>query len=172
MLTLTRHQMQTAMCVYSHMIDGSLVWVGICPVRDAYSAPDARNNSEWIKMTVNDTPVTVTVLHASENVNDCINFRYRMFKEQGVPVCNAKGTFYSNVLINVRCIETGEIFESQADCARTLGLNKSQLCNHLNRLPGYKSVKGRTFEKCRPASAPQPSGPVNTPINTPPVETN
>lgn len=148
MLTLTRDQMQTAMCVYSHALAGQVIYIGICTVRDAYSAPDARNNTEWVKMTANHEPITVNVLFASENANDCINYRYKLFKDQTMPICNAKGQYFAGVKLHVRCIETGEIFESQAHCARTLGLNKSQLCNHLNRLPGFKTVKGRTFEKC------------------------
>ena len=153
MVTLNRHQMQTAFCVYSHVIDGVVVYLGLCPIKEVYNAPDARNNTEWIKMTNGDKPVTITVLHAAENANDCINYRYRIFKEQGTPICNAKGQFYSSILTNVRCIETGEMFESQSQCARILGLNKSQLCNHLNRLPGFKTVKGRTFEKCHPPAS-------------------
>jgi len=147
-VTLTRDQMQTAFCVYSHAMGGAVVFLGICQIRDVYNAPDARNNTEWVKMTENNAQVTVTVLHASEDANECINHRYKLFKEQGTPLCNQRGQFYGSVLTHVKCIETGEIFVSQADCARVLGLNKSQLCNHLNRNAGFNSVKGRTFEKC------------------------
>lgn len=46
----------------------------------------------------------------------------------------------------VRCIQTGAEFRNAADCARQMGLFPSALSNHLKHKPGYKTVKGWTFE--------------------------
>jgi hypothetical protein len=47
---------------------------------------------------------------------------------------------------NVRCCETGQIFRNQRECATMLGLNQAQLSQHLRRNPGYKTIKGMTYE--------------------------
>lgn len=46
----------------------------------------------------------------------------------------------------IRCIETGEEFESIASASRKKGLSNPQLSNHLKRTKGFKTVKGHTYE--------------------------
>lgn len=47
----------------------------------------------------------------------------------------------------VRCVETGELFKTSYEAAKTLGLTFSALSNHLNGKKGFKTVKGLTFER-------------------------
>lgn len=47
----------------------------------------------------------------------------------------------------VRCIETGEIYDSQRQACIDLDLTQAALSQHLNRRTGYKTVRGHTFEK-------------------------
>lgn len=47
----------------------------------------------------------------------------------------------------VRCVDTGETFNSLVDACQTHGLTQSHLSNHLNRKPGFKTVKGKIYEK-------------------------
>lgn len=45
----------------------------------------------------------------------------------------------------VRCIETNEIFTSQREAARAMGLSEAELSQHLNGM--MKHVRGWTFER-------------------------
>ena len=47
----------------------------------------------------------------------------------------------------VRCIETGQVFQSQADACRQLGINPARLSRHLNNHPGYESILGHTWDR-------------------------
>lgn len=47
----------------------------------------------------------------------------------------------------VRCVETGEVFKTSYEAAKTLGLTFSALSNHLNGKKGFKTVKGLTFAR-------------------------
>lgn len=44
-----------------------------------------------------------------------------------------------------RCNETGEVFKSQAQASKALGLNQGNLSRHLKQHPSVKTVKNYTF---------------------------
>ena len=46
----------------------------------------------------------------------------------------------------IRCIETGQIFNTGQEVAKIFGTSPSNLSNHLHGKPGFKSVKGFRFE--------------------------
>jgi hypothetical protein len=47
----------------------------------------------------------------------------------------------------IRCVETGEIFTSQAEACRQLGIDPSRLSRHLNRHPGYETISGVNWNR-------------------------
>lgn len=47
----------------------------------------------------------------------------------------------------VRCIETGEVYESIADCARKIKTTRSCLQSHLRKRKHYNTIKKLTYEK-------------------------
>ena len=47
--------------------------------------------------------------------------------------------------IKVKCNETGDIYETLTEAAKTMGVGKSNLSKHLRRMPGHKSVGGHTY---------------------------
>lgn len=58
---------------------------------------------------------------------------------------------YNRILSNlktqrVRCIETGVIYRNASECANSTGVASGNLSKHLRRQPGYKRLKGFTFE--------------------------
>lgn len=71
----------------------------------------------------------------------------KIVKSWGInwPILNY--TNYSNNHKNrIRCNQTGEIFYTHAEACRRHNLNASQLSQHLRRNPGFKSIKGLTFD--------------------------
>jgi hypothetical protein len=47
----------------------------------------------------------------------------------------------------IRCVETGEIFTSQAEACRKLGLDPSTLSRHLNGYPGNATIGGKAWKR-------------------------
>lgn len=51
-----------------------------------------------------------------------------------------------SIVRKVRCVESGELYQSAFRCAQKEGINYSQLHKHLNRMSGYRKVSGKTYE--------------------------
>jgi hypothetical protein len=47
----------------------------------------------------------------------------------------------------IRCIETGEIFTSQAEACRQLDIDPSRLSRHLNGHKGYETILGNGYKR-------------------------
>lgn len=47
----------------------------------------------------------------------------------------------------IRCRETGEIFTSQAEACRILGIHPSRLSRHLNGHEGYETILGNSWKR-------------------------
>lgn len=47
----------------------------------------------------------------------------------------------------IKCVTTGETFQSAIEVVRAHGVTQSALSNHLNNKPGFNSVKGRVYKK-------------------------
>lgn len=60
------------------------------------------------------------------------------------PPYNLRMVTYGNRM-RILCIDTGVIYQNAQEIIRQLGLNQSVLSNHLNRRPGYRTVKGYRF---------------------------
>lgn len=57
------------------------------------------------------------------------------------------GTRTAKTSIKIKCVETGQIFDSLHDCERKTGCYFNHISNHLNGKRGYSHVKGFHFIK-------------------------
>lgn len=132
--------------IYSHAdLDGKIQFVGCSTLKDVCAFTDAQNNSEWNKIFNKNSAIIITV-HAYSD-NDAEAYReVRRLIDQHQPHCNVRGYNMHTRYQRVRCIETGEIFNNAVSCAKGHNLTLSALYNHLKRVNGHKSVKGRTYE--------------------------
>lgn len=48
---------------------------------------------------------------------------------------------------SIKCVTTGEVFQSAIEVVRAHGVTQSALSNHLNNKPGFNSVKKRVYKK-------------------------
>lgn len=51
-----------------------------------------------------------------------------------------------SIVRKVKCVQTGQIYQSAFRCAQSEGINYSQLHKHLNRMSGYRTVGGQSYE--------------------------
>jgi hypothetical protein len=77
---------------------------------------------------------TVMRIHKM-TIKDCVFYIQTYARKQGPP---------SYV---IRCIETGEIFTSQAEACRQLGIDPSRLSRHLNGHKGYETILGNGYKR-------------------------
>lgn len=136
------HQyLQSGWCVYSITKAGEsapdFVWISklsnVSTVTDALKNPDFDKRANYWLQVISYHPNKLAALNAQG----------AWMKEHGTPIMNK--TQHINRRNPVQCEQTGQIWQNARECATALGINQSQLSQHLRRNPGYKSVKGLTF---------------------------
>lgn len=135
--------------VYIHRDAADTIqFIGVSPLLDLYRFEDARRNSLWSSIfELPNAVIDMQVVGITDNQREAYREQQRLIAAYK-PACNRKGYYVSNN-VAVRCIDTGEIFESAAACARAHNIANSALINHLNEKVGHRSVKGRTYERVR-----------------------
>ena len=132
--------------VYYHAVDEMIIFVGVCPLIELFRFPDASVNSMWYKLVEGDKEIVQSVLHVGDDLEDAQNFRYRWFKDNFMPICNAQGHETYKRKPHIKCIETGVVYPSQLAVARALDCSQSLVSNHLNNKKSYKRLKGNHYE--------------------------
>lgn len=130
-------------CVYAHHAQNTLIWIGCAPVLDVPAARDARKSSNWrcyAKMSAFNVSILSTYTTAQEAQEAATAARVTMR-----PLCRPSPLL--RVSKAVRCIEDGREFETIEIAADALGVLRSTIYNHLAKRPGYRTVKGLTFER-------------------------
>lgn len=141
-------------CVYEHWAfvsaDGSppkntLIYVGVCKLREVYLCPDARKNSSWAAYITAEFIIETRVIFTSSDISECYNEHGKIIREQR-PYCNVYGARVSGQTV-VTCIQTGKTYATATQAALNEGVSLSALCNHLNGKVGHNTVKGKTFRR-------------------------
>jgi hypothetical protein len=136
--------------VYEHQVFRSTaeppisLFIGVTRMAELFQFSDARRNSEWLRYVTPDRPL-ITIVHATGDYNQCSNYRRKLVIEKK-PFANLRG-FDASMSMRVRCLEDGKIYDTVTDAARNYDASISAVSNHLNGKPGFKSVKGHTFER-------------------------
>lgn len=142
-------------CTYLHEIHNfetghfDCIYVGVCQICDVMAAPDARANSEWLEIMGAPTrPILrTTIVFISDGPLDAQDKR-RALRHQLKPICNIKGVDASRYKRQkIECVNTGERYDTATEAARATGVSASNLSNHLNGKPSFKTVKGLTFRR-------------------------
>ena len=145
--TLESHR--KAWCMYEHHVPSRPgeppmhIYTGACLLRDVFAAPDAKRNTEWIKLVNPELTPVMLVITAIGTISEMLNARAIATRDKPTH-CNRYGRDLSTTNRVLKC-SNGQTYHSQQHAADELGLNQSQLSKHLRRLPGHKSIKGYTF---------------------------
>lgn len=89
----------------------------------------------------------VRILAHRDNVQEALRETSRQISivyGEGTPSLNMTSRY--NRYANVKCNQTGEVFQNASAAARALQIPQGHLSAHLARKPGHKSIKGLTFE--------------------------
>ena len=117
--------------------DASL-FVASCKLSEALSFGPPSRNSYWQQAYRAGMPVLITI-HSTGSEQDCMIAASRVVAAKR-PICNLRGHTGGTA---ITCVNTGQVFRTQSEAAHTLGLNQSNISQHLRgRIP---HVKGYTF---------------------------
>ena len=141
MLQFTAKQAMDSWCVYTLKDStGKIIFIWSAKLSSALSILEARSNPHLNLEVV----MTFEILGIFPTQTDARNAMVEWLRQNFYPSLNR--TVRLGHYNPVRCIETLQVWPSQAECARQLGLNQGQLSQHLRRSPGFKTIRGLTFE--------------------------
>lgn len=143
MLTLKCNplQFEKMACVYEiYNAQGQVIFLWYCKADDVLKFERIKRNPAFQR----NQEITVNVVSWHNNIGEAQTaFSNKMQDFQHMPELNKTISF--NRYGSIVCNETGQVFRNQAEAATVMGVNQSRLCQHLKRAPGYKTLKGYTF---------------------------
>lgn len=137
---------QNLHCVYFHELDGSVIWVGHCPIVEVFRAPDAHDNNVWCELMrgrQNDlvTRIVATDVNWSDDLKPVWLRYYMKYKTRA----NFEGQSIKYSRGYIMCVADGFKYRTQAQCAEFYGIAQSALSAHLAGKPGHKTINGKIF---------------------------
>lgn len=141
MMNLNYQTILNGWCVYTLTMQGcekpDFIWYSkvshLTTLADAVKNPDFNRTANYYLAITSYQPDKVTAY----------NVVSAWMKLHGMPALNL--TQWVNRRNPVQCVQTGVVYNSASDAAKALGINQSQLSQHLRRNPGYKTIRGMTF---------------------------
>ena len=138
--------------VYSlHDNAGVMQFMGSCQIKNIMSIPDAKKHPMFSEIFPGDVEVTVKIHKMMEVKSDCTLWVNRYLFDNPRPFMMQFRASYQG-RIALRCLETGEEFESLTECSTSHGISASALSNHLNGSQSYLTVGGRTYQHLKQRS--------------------
>lgn len=144
----TASDIRTLYAIYTcRDISGIVQYVGVTPLSELFTLQDANCNSEFIELFGKPLTTLDLEVHAlTSNEREAFTEQRRLIAIHS-PHCNRKGVYTELKRQAVVCNETGETFPNAAAAAKAHGLSQSALHHHLNRRPGFKTVKSKTYSR-------------------------
>lgn len=150
-MTIDPHAANKSWVVYRLFdADGIVQYIGHCRLSQMTSFPDARGHVMFAKVFPAGANLTLEVLSIYVDRLSAKNAIWDYFKDNPRPLMNNMGVWQGGS-VAVRCVETGEVFDSIHQCAKAHGLTTNALSRHLAGKIGFKSVKGKTYERAVPS---------------------
>jgi hypothetical protein len=137
-------------CVYDHRIlnqdrEWQPIYIGHGKFNTHLQFVEARRNSEWQKIATTAPMIRVKLLAFADTMIEASNYAFKLIREQR-PHCNIHGRQPTRSQ-PVRCLQTGMEFETASAAAKHYGISVSAMSNHLNGLPGYKTLHKMIFTR-------------------------
>jgi len=88
----------------------------------------------------------IEILTAHENYHDALLTSNKLTKElcgERIPPFNISQNY--SKFSNVQYIQTGVVYRNANEACKSLGIQAPRMCNHLQKKPGHKTIKGLTF---------------------------
>lgn len=134
--------------VYIHRdADKTIQYIGCCKLHLLFESPDARGNAQWLQMFGNSrAPMEIEVVSLSNNIKEAYSEQRRLILLYD-PICNRRGFWRDVRHMRIRCVETGEVFDTIVQLSAAHSVTASAISNHLRMKRGFNTVGGRTYER-------------------------
>lgn len=144
-LKLTAAEYLHALCVYAHKVNNEYVFIDVGTVRDAFDLTKMINNGRWQEVVASNE-LSIEFLHFGRagDRTQMNAVKTQLLNIHKPPANLDKSRIGPMVIL---CNETGATWRTIAECAQSTGASMSALSNHLNQRPGFKTVKGLTFQR-------------------------
>lgn len=147
-------------CVYAHLVDGVIRYVGMGSVSRAFSLRPAERNNAWRDGSAGKA-ISVALLAFFHDKRDALDFekscidrydphwngsKYAVGAKHTRPPPSVDGPLRRvRRVTRVMCDQTGEVFANGTAAAKAMGLSQGAVSNVLNGR--YESVGGYTFSR-------------------------
>lgn len=141
-LRLMPHIMKYAVC--AHEMNGVIRCIDFDSIENIFNLNGVMTNKHWLER-----------LERAGMVLDIVIYGIFEHKIDAMTYANDLRRIHGNTIIvagnskkgkgRVICEETGQIFESAYSAALACSIHRSNMSNHLNRKPGYKTVRDLHF---------------------------
>lgn len=118
-----------------------ILFVGVAYIAEIFRFGDLLRNPMFNSEEV----YRIDIIAKYDRALDAVNAQAVYLKEIGGAPLNKTGTV-NRRMSNVKCVQTGIVYRNASEAARVMGLNQSAMSQHLARKPGFRSIKGYTFE--------------------------
>lgn len=138
---------QTSWVVYSvHSQAGDMYFMGVCNISSVMNIPDARKHPRFASFFQDVEELTVKIHQTFRTKPDANMWRvWYLSNTHPRPIMMRYLSSYRGK-VAVKCLDTGEVFESLKECASAHGINASNLCKHINGDNYHQTVGGRRYE--------------------------
>lgn len=122
-------------------LTGDIIHVGSQPMTKIFSFGDVVDNP---KINLDDRyQIEIVELHENKGMADR-SVAEQIRRHNLHDLLKAKAAFKNG---QIRCIDTGELFGSVPEAARAHNCDQGALYKHVQRKPGFKTVKGKMYER-------------------------
>lgn len=146
-LELPLAQINNMHCVYYHYdTTNRIYYVGVAKLTEVYKFADAKDNTAWLEYAKQQPIIRARICFMSLHEMECHNKRYTMIRELS-PYCNLNGRPLARARSQIICNETNETFNTIQEIIAIHGGHVSQYSAHLRGVPGYKTVRNKTYRR-------------------------
>lgn len=139
-------QFEKTHVVYTHSVNGELIFVGCCLLPEIGLMTAARCNSEWVRVARTGIKIKMAIIAATTDER-IAQFHLAITISEHKPYCNINGKPIGNThkRKQVRCEQTGTLFGSVREAAQAALVTSATMSNHLNKRPGYATIRSKTY---------------------------
>lgn len=139
----TSHELMNDWCIYEvYDADRQLIYIGHCELRNLFRLEDLTGHADLKPQQ----PIKIKLLETYSTESEALSALSEIMKRIELPPLNLSQSERNKRLI--RCVESGEIFKTQAELCRLRNIKQSNLCRHIRREKGFDTVGGCRYEYC------------------------
>ena len=123
---------------------GAVQYIGFCKYKQLLSTPDARKNLLFGKIFSDDAEIFINPICMVADHTEARNYVWDWLKHNPRPYMMKYGGAFGQKK-KIKCVETGEIFESVKAASEYAGVPKSTMSMHLRNWSGVDTVRGKRY---------------------------